>query len=91
MSSPIDLIIEMILLIINNTINTLLNIIGLFGEFLNSMGIVSGFGPFPFLLSVLILGVVLFFLGKFFIRSLKTIVLLFIAGFVILGIIFALA
>ncbi len=91
MSSPIDLIIEMITLVLRNTINTLLNILGLLGEFLASLGFVSKFGPFPFLVSVLVLGVILFFLGKFFIGSLKTIVLLFIAGFVILSILFMLA
>ncbi len=91
MSSPIDLILEMISLVIENVINTLVNIFGLFGEFLHSLGFVSGSGPLPFLISVLILGVVLFFLGKFFIRSLKTVFFLFIVGIVILAILFAFA
>lgn len=91
MSSPIGLIIEMILLILKNTINTLVSILGILGEFLSSLGFVSGFGPLPFFISILLLGAVLFFLGKFFIGSIKTIVLLFIAGFVVLSIIFILA
>ncbi len=91
MSSPIGQILEMISLVITNTMNTLISILGMFGELLKSLGFAGSFGPAPFLLSVVILGVVLVLLGKFFISSLKTVVLLFVAGFVILGLIFALA
>lgn len=91
MSSPIDLIIEMITIVITNTIKTLVNILGLLGEFMASLGFVSKFGPFPFLVSIIVLGVVLLFIGKFFLGSLKTIILLFICGFVILSVIFMLA
>ena len=91
MSSPIGLIIEMIVLILKNTISTLVNILGILGEFISSLGSVSSFGPLPFLISILLLGAVLLFLGKFFIGSIKTIILLFIAGFVILSVVFILA
>jgi hypothetical protein len=90
MSSPLGLILEMISLVISNTINTLVNILELFTDLLHSLGFVSGSGPLAFLIAVLILGVLLFFLAKFFIGSLKTVALLFIAGLVILGILFAL-
>ena len=91
MSSPVGLIIEMITLIIQNTVNTLITVISLFSQFLGSLGFASSFGPLPFIISVLILGAVLFFLGKFVAGSLKTIILLFIAGFVILLMVFSLA
>ncbi|MEE9323158.1 MAG: hypothetical protein V3U72_01310 [Candidatus Aenigmarchaeota archaeon] len=91
MSSPIGMILEMISIVIRNTINTLVSVLGVLGEFLASLGFASRFGPLPFLIAVFLLVGVLFFLGKFFISSLKTIVILFIAGFVILGIIFMLA
>ena len=89
MDSPLGLIIEMISLIINNTISTLITIVNLFVEFLSSLGFVSSQGLLPFIVSVVILAGVLFFLGKFFIGSMKTIILLFIAGFVILMVIFS--
>ena len=91
MSSPIGLILEIIVFLIGSTLGTLFDVMRLSGELLLSLINVSGFGTMALILSVLILTGVLFFLWKFFIGSLKTIILLFAAGCVILTIVFMLA
>ncbi len=89
MESPIGLILEMLSLVIRNTLSTLISIFELLRELVHSLGFVGDFGALPFIISVIILGGVLFFAGKFFISSLKTIIMLFLAGFLILLAVFA--
>ena len=89
MSSVIELTLEMITLLLRNTINTLLNILEILRELFAALGVIGGSGLFPFIVSVLFLGGVLFFLGRFFFNSMKTILILFVVGFVILFILFS--
>lgn len=91
MDSPIGLILGIIKYIIEDAIETLLRVFKFLGDLLQSLGFVSGFGLLAFLISVLILGIVLMLVWKFIIGSLKTILLLFVAGLIILGIVFMLA
>jgi len=91
MESPIDLILGIISYLIKSSIETLANVLKFLGDLLQSLGFVSGSGLLVFLISVLILSVVLILVWKFVIGSLKIILLLFLAGLVILGILFVLA
>jgi len=91
MSSAIDLIIEMITLVIQNTLGTLFSVFDVVRELFGTLAGVSAYGPLPFIVSILILGGVLFFVGKFFFSSLKMLILLFVIGLVVLGMIFMFA
>jgi hypothetical protein len=84
MDAPLAIILEMIKVIFNNTIGTLLNLGGLFGSLSQSLGAVGSVNPAGFIFAVVILGLVILFLGKFFLRSWKLLAIMFIIGFVVI-------
>jgi len=74
-------IFEMLELLVSNTTGTLLAIGELFAQLVNQLGFVSiTAGTGGILVSVAILAVVLFFLGKFVLSSVKILIVLFILG-----------
>ncbi|NIO22796.1 MAG: hypothetical protein GTN38_02085 [Candidatus Aenigmarchaeota archaeon] len=88
MESPISIIIEMIITVIANGINTLLELFGLLLNLIGSLGFVSRVGGFPlFIVSVVIICLVVYFLGKFFFKVGKQIIILLIVGVVLVWIV----
>jgi len=86
--SPLLIILNMIILVITNTIGTVVKLFAYFFDLLKSLGFVSTIGgPFVFLLSVVIIGLVGFFLLKFIFGAGKGIILLIIVGIILLWII----
>lgn len=88
MGSPLGIIIEMIFTVIGNAIATIVELFRLFLNLIGSLGFVSRIGGFPlFLVSVVIISLVVYFLGKFFFKMGKQIIILFIVGFILVWII----
>lgn len=82
---PIFVILEMIQLVIANAINTLIDLFGMAGRLLASLLLVSAVGgTLGIVLAAIILGIVGFFLVKFFTGSIKTVILLLFAVFLII-------
>jgi len=79
---------EMVALIINNTVGTLVSLLRLLVQFMGSISMVMGVGLGGVVLGLLLLGVVLFFLAKFVFSSGKTIVFLIAAGVLLLLLIY---
>ena len=79
---------EMISLIIDNTIGTLVSLVVLFSQLLESIGLDMGSGLAGLLLGLIILGVVGFLLAKFVFSSGKTIIMLIGIGAILLFIIY---
>ncbi len=87
--SPLGILIEMISVLLENTIGTLQSLFGLFRDFFSAMfGISQSGGFFPFLFSVVIIGIVLLFLAKFFFRSAKTILVMLAVGAIMVAVLF---
>ena len=84
MAAPLEIILEMIRLVFGNTISTLWALSGLLGDLTGSLGLISGFGPLGFVVAAVVLGLALFFVGKFLLSSWKMLAVLFIAGLIIL-------
>ena len=83
---PLFIILEMIQLLLDNVLNTMLSLFGLLAELLGSLLVVIGVGgALGMFLAVIILAVVGFFMAKFFFGSMKTVVLLVVAGFLIIA------
>ncbi len=79
----------MVDLLIGNTVETLLTIGELFAQLVNQLGFVSvTAGTGGLVVSVAILAVVMFFIGKFVMSSAKTLIILFIIGFIVLFLMF---
>ena len=83
-SSPVSIILEMVTLLIRDILNTFQGIFRLFGSLLESLGIVTAEGgTIGFLASLLILGVVGFFLARFLFGGAFRLILLFVVGIVL--------
>lgn len=81
----IFVILEMIQLVIVNAINTLADLFGMAVRLLSSLLLVSAVGgTLGIVLAVITLSVVGYFLAKFFMGSMKTIILLVFAVFMII-------
>ena len=65
--APLDIILDMISLLLQNTLNTLSSIFGLLMQLLGSLSAVSGTGTLGIFLAFAVLAVVGIFLAKFFI------------------------
>ncbi|MBN1896868.1 MAG: hypothetical protein JW789_04055 [Candidatus Aenigmarchaeota archaeon] len=85
-ASPIGIVLDMVILVIDNTIGTVLSIFGLFGDLLASMmGVSSTGGTLGIVLFFVVLGLVGFFVFKLFVGALKTIGMLVVAVLAILA------
>ena len=79
----------MVDLLIGNTVETLMAIGELFAQLVNQLGFVSvTAGTGGLVVSVAILAVVMLFIGKFVMSSAKTLIILFIIGFIVLFLMF---
>jgi hypothetical protein len=87
--APLSVIFEMVATILQNTVSTLMSLLGSMGNLFESLGFVSGMGGLGFVLAIVVFVVVLFFLGKFFLKSGKMIIMLFVIGLVLLLVLFA--
>ncbi|NIO22664.1 MAG: hypothetical protein JSW41_02200 [Candidatus Aenigmatarchaeota archaeon] len=87
--APLTVIFEMVATILQNTVSTLMSLLGSMGNLFESLGFVSGMGGLGFVLAIVVFVVVLFFLGKFFLRSGKMIIILFVIGLLLLLVLFA--
>lgn len=82
---PLFVILEMIQLVLANAITTLMDLFGLAGRLLGSLLLVSAVGgTLGMVLAVITIGIVGFFLVKFFMGSMKTIIVLIFAVFLII-------
>lgn len=82
--SPLIIIIEMIGVVISNTIRTMWSLFQLFLNLLGSLGFVSVAGGFAgFALSVIIIGLVVFFLGRFVFNAGKGLIILILVGLIL--------
>ncbi len=86
---PIYVIIDMIKLLLENTIGTIFGLLGLSGDLLSSLSVVSSVGGGLGLVIVLvILFAAGFFVVKFLLGSMKTAAFLILAGLAILAFLF---
>lgn len=86
--APLQIILEMVNTIIASTIMTFERIFALFGSLMESLGVVSSVGgPAGFAVSVLVIGIVGFFLLKFVFGVGKKLILLVIVGIVLMYVI----
>ncbi len=82
---PLIIILKMIMVVIENVLGTMLSLLGMLGQLLGSLFVVSAVGgTLGIFLAFAIFSIVGFFLAKFFFGSVKTVILLIIAGFLIL-------
>jgi len=82
--SPVAVILEMISFLVQNTAKTMGGIIGLFGDLLGSLGVVSEVGgPLGFGLSVAILAVVGLFIAKILFGGGKKLIILIPVGIIL--------
>lgn len=88
MGSVIGNLLEIIMLVVSNTMQTLSALISLLKKLTASFIMVSSTGWIGFFVSVAVLVVVLFFLTKFFFKSIKTVIILFVAAVILLLVIF---
>ena len=84
--SPLSIILEMIVLVISGTINTIASVFGKFFELLASLEFISGFGALGLFIAIAIMAVVIFFFIKFFAKSGKMLIPFFIVGVILLWI-----
>jgi len=78
-------LLDMILLIFSNTLKTVIDLIGLFGEFVGELVTTSVLGGFwGLLIAVIIIVIVVVLLGKFIFGAGKTIIVVSIIGLIIL-------
>jgi hypothetical protein len=84
--SPIATILEMIIVVIVSIAQTLGALFGLFVQLLGDLEFVSSLGLMGLIMSVVIVSVVVYFLGKFVLKSGKVLLPLFIVGVIILWI-----
>jgi len=82
---PLIIILKMIMVVMENVLGTMLSLLGMMGQLLGSLFVVSAVGgTLGIFLAFAILSIVGFFLTKFFFGSVKTVIVLIIAGFLIL-------
>ena len=86
--SPLNVIFNMVVTVLQNTVSTLQSLFGMSGDLANSVGFMSSINPLGLVLGVIVLVVVLFFVGKFVLKSIKFIAILFIIGLILLFILF---
>lgn len=84
MDAPFAIILEMVRVVLSNTLGTLASLFQLFVQLSNSLGFIAGLGPAGLALAAVVLGGVLFFFGKFFLKSWKIIIILFIVGMLLI-------
>lgn len=83
--APLVIIMEMIATLIKSVITTLLDIFEIFWRLVGSLLLVSSIGgASTLLLAAVVFGLVLFFLSKFLFGSVKSIIILVMAGIFIL-------
>lgn len=77
MASTLSVILEMLNLVISNTLETFVGIIGLFGKLLASLGLVAEVGgPLGFGVSLIIIAAISYFIAKIFFGGSKRLLLL---------------
>jgi hypothetical protein len=84
MDAPVAIILEMLKTVLSNTIGTLVSLFQLFGNLSQSLAFIGSTGPLGFAVAVLVLGIVLFFLGKFFLKSWKLLAIIFIISIILI-------
>jgi hypothetical protein len=86
--SPLVIILEMIAIIITGTINTFGAVGAKLGELFASLEFISGFGALGLFLAIVIMGLVTFFMIKFFAKSGWMLIPFFIIGVILLWVLF---
>ena len=84
MAAPLQVILDMIILLFSNTLGTLVSLFGLFGGLADSLAFVGSLGALGLVVAAIVLAVVLYFLGRFFIKSWKLLAMLFVVGIILL-------
>ena len=83
--APLNILFEMIVLVMSNVIGTMLKLLGMFGQLVGSLLQVIGVGGgLGLVIGLVILGLVVYFLAKFFFGSMKTVIILAAAGVIVL-------
>jgi len=86
--SPLAVIFEMVIAVLQNSVSTLYSLFGMSGELFRSVGFMGSINPLGLVLGAIVLVLVLFFLGKFVLKSIKFIIILFIIGLILLFVLF---
>jgi hypothetical protein len=82
--APLAVIFEIIVAVIQGAVSTLFSIFRLMADLFQSLSFVGSTGGLGFFLAVIVMAVVLFFVGKFILKSGKMIIILFIIGILLL-------
>jgi len=73
---------------LSGVLGTITTLFSLFGDLGESLGFISGFGLTGFIVAAIALVVVLFFLFKFVLKSMKMVIVLFIIGIILFALLF---
>ncbi len=84
--SPLTIILEMIVLVLAGAVNTFGAVGEKFGELLASLEFISGFGALGLFLAIVIMGLVVFLMIKFFAKTGWMLIPFFIVGVILLWI-----
>ncbi len=87
--APLTVIFEMVVMVFQNAVSTIFGLFGMMGNLSQSLSFISGTGSLGLILAVVVMAVVLFFVGKFVLKSGKLIIILFIIGLVMLTLMFS--
>jgi hypothetical protein len=90
-SSPLAIVFEMVALIIAGTVGTIAGLLGKFFELLASLEYISAFGALGLVVALAVMGLVTFFLLKYFATSGKMLIPVFIIGAIVLWILILVA
>ena len=83
-AAPLDIIVQMIVLLLQSTLNNMAALFGLFLQLIGSLSLLLGEGMLGIFLAFSVFAVVAFFISKFFFGSIKVVAILIAAGFLIL-------
>ena len=86
--SPLSVIAEMVFTLLQSAVDAIGSLGGLLLKLFGVLGGVSATGTTGFVAAVGVLAVVLFFIGKFVLKSAKTIMILLLVGAALLAILF---
>jgi hypothetical protein len=87
--APLTVIFEMVTMVLQNTVSTLFNLFGMMGNLSSSLFFIGNTGILGLSVAIIVMVVVLFFVGKFVLKSGKLIIILFIIGFLLLMVMFS--
>jgi hypothetical protein len=89
MASVLEMILQMIALVISNSVSTMGDLLSMFGGLSQALSVIGGTGTVGFVVAAMVFAAVLYFFWKFFISSWKIVAILFLAGLVLIWLLMA--